>query len=59
MKVTWQVEDGYCGGSRPQYTEIPDDELEECETEEERNELIAQYIQEDFNNNISWARLDQ
>lgn len=30
MRVTWEVDDGYVGGKRPQHTEIPDDELAEC-----------------------------
>ncbi|MCK5343287.1 MAG: hypothetical protein KAR20_07775 [Candidatus Heimdallarchaeota archaeon] len=55
MKVTWEVEDGYCGGSRPHTTEVDDDELAECETEEERENLIIDYIQEDFEQNISWC----
>ena len=40
MKVKWQVEDGYCGGLRIQITEINDQDLAECETEEERQNLI-------------------
>ncbi len=55
MEITWQVSDGYVGGSRPHTTEIPDDELEECETEEERQDLINDYIQNDFEQEISWS----
>ena len=55
MRVTWEVEDGYCGKSRPQHTDIPDDELEECETDAEREILIEEYIQADFDSKISWA----
>lgn len=55
MKITWEVEDGYIGKSRPQQTEIPDDELDECETQELKEELIREYIQEDFQQNISWS----
>ena len=54
MKITWEVEDGYCGKSGPQHTEIPDDELEEYETEEEKEKYIEECIQEDFNQKISW-----
>ena len=55
MKVKWQVDDGYVSGSRPQTTKIDDDELAECETEEERKELINDYIQNDFEQRISWS----
>lgn len=57
MKVCWQVEDGYVGPSRPQYTEVPDDELAEMETETEREELIDEYVQEDFMQKITWTIL--
>ena len=55
MRVTWEVDDGYVGKGRPQHTEIPDDEIEDCETEEEKQELINQYVQEDFDNSITWS----
>lgn len=58
MEVTWQVEDGYAGAARPQHTDIPDEELEACETEQEREDLINGYIQDDFDQNISWYRTD-
>ena len=56
MIVTWEVDDGYVGKSRPQHTEVPDDELAECETDEEREDLINDYIQSDFEQRISWSR---
>jgi len=55
MQITWEIEDGYAGGSRPQYTEIPDSELENCGGERERRRLIESYVQDDFNQNISWV----
>ena len=55
MKVTWEVEDGYCGKSRPHYTKIDDGDLADCETDEERERLIEETIQEDFDNNITWC----
>lgn len=57
MKVTWQVTDGYVTGSRPQITFIPDDELAECETDEQKQKLISDYIREDFEQKISWEIL--
>ncbi len=54
MKITWEVDDGYCGGSRPHHIEIDDEELAECKTEEEKEKLIEDYVQDDFEQNISW-----
>lgn len=52
VKITWGIEDGYAVPSRPQHTEVPDDELEGCETVEEAEKIIEEYIREDFENNI-------
>lgn len=54
MKVTWEVDDGYIGKSAPHVTEIDDDELTECETEQEREDFIAECIEEDFRQTVSW-----
>ena len=59
MRVTWEVEDGYIGKSRPQHTEIPEDELAECENDDDRERLIEEYIQEDFDNIITWAEVSR
>ncbi len=55
MIVTWEVDDGYVGGSRPQQTEIDDDELADCETEKDREDHIAMCIQDDFSQRVSWS----
>ena len=54
MKIEWEVEDGYCGGSRPQSTEVPDDELQECSSREEQELLVTEYIDHDFVQRISF-----
>ena len=54
MRVLWEVDDGYAGKSRPQTTIIDDNDLEACETDEERELLINQEIQFDFEQKISW-----
>jgi len=54
VKIIWEIEDGYAGSSRPQRTIIPKEEWLECETDEERRELAEDYVDEDFNNSISW-----
>lgn len=55
MIITWEVEDGYVGKSRPQHTEIDDDELAELETEEEKQAYIEGCIQDAFDQNITWS----
>ena len=54
MIVIWEVDDGYCGGSRPHETVIDDSEFEYCETEEERQEIIDDAVRNDFEQTISW-----
>lgn len=56
MRVTWQVEDGYVGGSRPHTTVIDDEDLEDLD-EKERDERIDEFIEEDFRNKVSWVIL--
>ena len=58
MRIYWEVDDGYAGKSRPQYTDIDNNELDECETEEEKQELITEYVQDDFDNRITWYFTD-
>lgn len=55
MIVSWEVDDGYAGPSRPQQTEVDDDELADCETEKDREDLIAMCIQDDFQQLVSWT----
>jgi len=59
MKITWEVDDGYIGGKRPQSTEVDDDDLRDCETFEEARELINDVIQEAFENEITWYLTDE
>lgn len=54
MIITWEVQDGYCGGSRPQTTEINDIVLEDLD-DEERQEYIEDAVQEDFEQTVTWA----
>ncbi len=59
MRIIWEVEDGYVGKSRPQHTVIPSSDLADCENEKERELLIEESIQEDFDCNISWAEISR
>lgn len=56
MRVKWEVDDGYVGGSRPHFTDVPDDELAECDTDLDREQLINDYIEEDFRQKVYWVR---
>lgn len=48
VKVTWQVDDHYAGGSRPQHTYIDVDEFDGCETKEEFMEVVSNAVQDDY-----------
>ncbi|MGB0600381.1 MAG: hypothetical protein ACPGLY_27200 [Rubripirellula sp.] len=56
LEIMWQVEDGYAGGARPQYTTVDEGELDECDSEEEVLDLIIQTVQEHFDDCVhaSW-----
>lgn len=50
MRVKWEIADGYAGGSRPQYSDIPEDELRDLESVEEMIQFIDEYLYEDMSN---------
>lgn len=60
IKIRWEVEDGYAGGSRPHTTTIDIerdfgmDEWREM-SEQEKEEVIHDYVQADFEQQISYA----
>jgi hypothetical protein len=54
MKITWMIEDGYVGASRYQHLEIPDEDMEDMD-DEAKEKYIEEYIQNDFNDKISWS----
>lgn len=58
MEIMWEVSDGYVGGSRPQYTEIDDGDILECDSVDEAMDMVQEYLQEDFEQNISWSMDD-
>jgi len=54
MIVKWEIEDGYAGGSRPHTTKIPNNVLDACDTDFDRELVIEEYVQADFDQRISW-----
>lgn len=54
MIVHWQISDGYMGGSRPQRTRINDEDLEGL-SEAEKEALIYEIVQEDFNQKVTFT----
>ena len=54
MKITWTIDDGYLNKSRDHTFIIDDQELEDCETEEEKEEYIQECIQEQFEDKVFW-----
>ena len=55
MEITWEVGYGYMGKSRPKITTIDDEKLLYYETADDAFELICEYVQEDFIQQISWC----
>lgn len=53
MNIIWRVDDGFVNNG-PHDLEIDDEELEWYETEEERSDFIAQAVQEDFEQKVTW-----
>ncbi len=53
MIITWEVDDGYDGKSRPQITEIEEIDFEGLEGYE-KEDFINDCVQEDFSQRITW-----
>jgi len=58
MEISWEVEDGYCGKSRPQRTIIDDEDFEDCTTAAEVEEVINDAIQSDYDQ-FGWCITDE
>lgn len=60
IKITWEIEDGYVGKSRPHNSifnsdyYMDDDEWNDL-SEENKEIYINEFLQEEFNNKISWS----
>ena len=54
LEITWEVDDGYVGGSRPYTLTIPGDELADCDNDTEREDLITEHVQEHFSQEVTW-----
>jgi len=55
LKAYWSVYDGGFGNKKVFCVDIEDDELRECETEEEKEELVNLRIQDSFKQEIDWV----
>lgn len=53
MIFPWEVRDGYAGAHRPQFTDVSDEELLECEDVDEAVRLVAAAIRDDYENQIA------
>lgn len=54
MDITWYVEDGYLSKSRPHHINIDEDDIADCETQSQFEELINDAIEQDFEMNVSF-----
>lgn len=55
IELSWQVEDGYAGGARPQTTYFDAAEFEGCESREEVQNLLEELMHEELMNKVSWT----
>jgi hypothetical protein len=55
MKVRWKVTDGGAGADGYHRLEVPDQELAECETEEERAAVIEEHIFDEFTRVVGFS----
>jgi hypothetical protein len=55
MEVRWQTEDGYCGGSRPQYVTIDSSEIESHMSDDALERLLEDIVQDDFEQRVSFC----
>jgi len=53
MKVIWVVVDGYCGNTE-QEIEIPDEEFEGCDSTEEIESIVDDFVRNEFEQNVSY-----
>jgi hypothetical protein len=60
IKITWQIEDGYAGQSRPQYCIITEYDIgmdwEEWDSlsDDDREEFIYNIVQDDFEEKVHY-----
>lgn len=54
IDVVWEVCDGYVGKSRPQHSKIDISEFDSDMSDAEIEQTILDYVQEDFEERISW-----
>lgn len=48
MRITWEVDDGYMGGARPQRLDLDTEDFEDCETVGECMELIYEELDKEL-----------
>ena len=59
LRILWEAQDGYAGGSAPQRFVLDLDEMvEDCFDEKEAREYLEREIQSDFENKVSWSCAD-
>ncbi len=58
MKVSWTISSKWVLNIPPYEIEVPDEDLEGL-SEEERETVISEYIQDHFQEEVTWARTDK
>lgn len=57
MKITWSIDDGFAHSTRSYTIDVPDEDLEDL-SEQEQQQVIDEYVRNDFENKIVyyWRR---
>jgi hypothetical protein len=54
IRITWEVSDGYAGGSRPHHFSVDPENYRNTDPEDMKTEL-GDEIQQDFSDKVSWV----
>lgn len=58
FEVTWEAEDGYCGGARPHHFDISTDDFEKDTTEQELEEIFNDMLDSEFSSHVAPSTSD-
>jgi hypothetical protein len=59
FEVTWEADDGYTGGSRPQTFDIDAFELDDCESVADLRRIFWDCVQADFERRVNAVSEDE
>lgn len=55
IEITWEIEDGYVGGSRPQTFKIRPSDFEDCDSALQVKDRLYDLLDEELQKRASWS----